>query len=427
MDQALSSVDTGGASRVLRFFSKPVRTSSYPATFGQLLPSLVLWISVVVGLLMATGWSPGWSVRVALCAGLAILGEFLLIPDGEGRAYTCSDVFYVFAFVALPLQDAATVLLVAGVVSAFVTAISWWGTLSGGVAMFPMAAALAVASPVAAHVDQVWGPPLAVVAGFLALRAGESLMIVFIVSLTDTASVGRRLSNGVYMARGMVLSQEVWVQVLVQAPMSILAVYASSVVFGSVLLALIPFGIAWRSARQASRLAEAHRRIGTDALTGLANRGRFFELAGEELRLAGRFGHGVGLIMGDLDNFKRVNDTLGHLAGDEVLRSTAEALRNGVSSELFPTARYGGEEFVVIVPALDRAEVLRLAEQIRVTVEDALGEWGTSISLGVAFLREGDRLESLIDRADKALYSAKFAGKNRVHEWRDGVERPMAA
>jgi diguanylate cyclase (GGDEF)-like protein len=127
--------------------------------------------------------------------------------------------------------------------------------------------------------------------------------------------------------------------------------------------------------------------------------------------------------MGDLDDFKRINDTLGHLAGDEVLRSAAAAMSGRVRGG-HVIARFGGEEFIVAVPVAGPERVLELAEQMRAAIAARLAPYDASMSFGVAHLRPDDTLDALVDRADKALYSAKYAGKNRVHEWCDAADTP---
>ena len=157
-----------------------------------------------------------------------------------------------------------------------------------------------------------------------------------------------------------------------------------------------------------------------DELTGLFNRRQILNLAEREVLLAGRSGTNMGIILFDLDRFKTVNDTYGHLAGDEVLSSVSRALKAEMrASDLI--GRYGGEEFVVICPSTDSHTSECIAERLRKCI-DALDidYGGEKISVSASFgvqsgVFQGDEsLSDFLDMADKALYSAKREGRNRV-------------
>lgn len=174
------------------------------------------------------------------------------------------------------------------------------------------------------------------------------------------------------------------------------------------------------AAREALRFRATH-----DLLTGLANRGEIFDVLRRELLRGLRGGTPVGLILGDLDHFKQINDTYGHLAGDEVLRAAARRMANVVRA-YDTVGRYGGEEFLVVVPASDAMGTLSQAERIRSciesqSVETPAGPIPVTISLGVAssseMLSEPDTAsnpEALVAAADAALYRAKALGRNRA-------------
>jgi len=164
-----------------------------------------------------------------------------------------------------------------------------------------------------------------------------------------------------------------------------------------------------------------------DSLTGLTNRAGFAERADRELALALAEPRPAAMIMGDLDDFKRVNDNLGHIIGDEVLRAAAAAFSRARDNGARVVGRYGGEEFVALITGDACLDVVAIAEHIRADVELSLTEYGTTISLGIAYLERDDRLESLIDRADKCLYAAKYAGKNRVYHRRPAADEPSVA
>ena len=175
-----------------------------------------------------------------------------------------------------------------------------------------------------------------------------------------------------------------------------------------------------------SRLEMTYR----DALTGVLTRPVFYDNARRELLRAARRRQPVALIMADIDHFKKVNDTYGHLVGDAVLQECAARLQARLRGEDL-CGRFGGEEFIVLLPETDSQSAFGVAEDIRRRCADApvLVE-GTSIpvtiSLGVYALlpeelREGPNrdklLENGIDRADKAMYRAKQGGRNRVCTW----------
>jgi two-component system cell cycle response regulator len=174
-------------------------------------------------------------------------------------------------------------------------------------------------------------------------------------------------------------------------------------------------------ARYQAKLAEGAL---IDPLTGLNNRRHFEERLGSELAAAQRHGRPMSLLLCDVDHFKNINDEHGHLAGDETLRMVASVLRGAVRKEDV-LARYGGEEFTVIAreTALDGAQAL--GERIRRAVEKSRCAWqgmdlgvtvsiGVTVSVGLAEFAPGRSERELIQAADRALYLAKQAGRNRV-------------
>jgi diguanylate cyclase (GGDEF)-like protein len=171
----------------------------------------------------------------------------------------------------------------------------------------------------------------------------------------------------------------------------------------------------------AGTLMDRLRRVALhDGLTGLFNR-RFLRESLPQLQAgAARRGSPLCVIMLDLDHFKRVNDTHGHLVGDQTLVAIAKALRDhSRRSDL--VARYGGEEFAVLCPDTDRATGVQVAERLREAVAqlgaDTLGHPGPqTISVGVAIQSPEHELspEQLLDHADLALYRAKHGGRNRT-------------
>jgi diguanylate cyclase (GGDEF)-like protein len=165
----------------------------------------------------------------------------------------------------------------------------------------------------------------------------------------------------------------------------------------------------------ARRYGEARQLADTDALTGLHNRRTFHETLSREVARAQRYGRTLALIVLDLDDFKIVNDTHGHLAGDAVLTEVGERLRS-VARTADIACRIGGEEFAVILPecGLEDAEAFyqRLANAITARPISDIGS--VQFSAGIGELRPDDDSVSLFERADRSLYAAKGAGKNRA-------------
>ena len=161
----------------------------------------------------------------------------------------------------------------------------------------------------------------------------------------------------------------------------------------------------------------AETRASTDALTGLPNRRYFDEFCGLLARRR-RADDAVGVLMVDIDHFKRLNDRFGHPVGDTVLKSVADAIARAVRGEDVP-ARFGGEEFAVLLRNPSPAVALEVGERIRAAVAGldlkALGPERVTVSVGVAMARSVDQpIADIVDQADHALYRAKRLGRDRV-------------
>jgi diguanylate cyclase (GGDEF)-like protein len=158
-----------------------------------------------------------------------------------------------------------------------------------------------------------------------------------------------------------------------------------------------------------------------DGLTGVANHRLYEETLAREWARALREQTPLSIIMVDIDYFKRLNDSDGHLAGDECLRQVAQTLQRALRRPTDLLARYGGEEFVAILPATDASGASTMAERMRAAVE-ALGlpNRGTggpvTVSIGVVSVvpQRGIPVETLVEHADRAMYQAKEAGRNRI-------------
>jgi diguanylate cyclase (GGDEF)-like protein len=188
---------------------------------------------------------------------------------------------------------------------------------------------------------------------------------------------------------------------------------------GAILMGLISFvlGVTLFLAREIGRRALAEDKLEelatTDALTGLKNRRKFDAAIDAEWRRATRQKTPVALLMIDADHFKSYNDTFGHQAGDQMLVGIAICITDSVRRVGDCTARYGGEEFAVLLPGLSAVEALRVAETIRLKVQ----QWSddTTVSIGIASVTPAPALEwsMLVKAADTALYAAKADGRNR--------------
>jgi diguanylate cyclase (GGDEF)-like protein len=197
--------------------------------------------------------------------------------------------------------------------------------------------------------------------------------------------------------------------------LAIVALSLSTLVLllGSAFLMLNQLAAKIASAQDALREASI-----TDELTGLRNRRYLMSRFDEEIQRSRRDGSLLGLLMMDLDHFKEVNDSCGHPFGDLVLTTVAKAI-SGMLREYDIAARYGGEEFTVVVSVNSKQELFALAERIRQSIEqleiqDKNACTRVTTSIGVAALEESDTSETMLKRADNALYQAKKEGRNRT-------------
>ncbi len=176
--------------------------------------------------------------------------------------------------------------------------------------------------------------------------------------------------------------------------------------------------------RVAERILALHAKLRTqamfDGLTGLLNRTAIVNCLTSEMDRARRDAKPLSAVLLDLDHFKRVNDSYGHGAGDDVLREAARRLKNAMRG-YDTVGRYGGEEFLIVAPGCSAADVLALAERVRQSIGERNVETGAeslpiSCSLGaaVAWAEKKEEADALVARADAALYRAKEKGRNRT-------------
>lgn len=167
----------------------------------------------------------------------------------------------------------------------------------------------------------------------------------------------------------------------------------------------------------------------TDPLTGAPNRRHLMTRLEMEVARANRFGTQLSILMVDIDHFKQLNDANGHRAGDEVLRTVADLMRDNIR-KVDLLARYGGEEFLIVLPQVPKSEGLDVAEKLRKAIEETVFEYGKTqplgmitISVGVANLPvDASTQEELVDCADSALYACKRAGRNKAIGYAAGME-----
>ena len=169
---------------------------------------------------------------------------------------------------------------------------------------------------------------------------------------------------------------------------------------------------------------EVYRMATTDGLTGLLNKVTVMRMLGEELEKAQRYRRRLSVLLIDLDNFKVLNDTFGHLTGDQALRCVADVLRNNLRRQ-DRAGRFGGEEFLILLPETGSRGAMASAQRIRRAIEEAVApglnvERAVTASIGIAFYpTKGGDPKALLEAADAALYRAKGMGKNRIEVWKE--------
>jgi diguanylate cyclase (GGDEF)-like protein len=269
-------------------------------------------------------------------------------------------------------------------------------------------------------------------AGF-ALGSREALLLavgcaaLFTVLNTALIAIAAHTADPDTQWREVLWNRESLILDVVELCLGVLVTIACGLSPGLLLLALPPVVLLQRSLLHAQLQAAAR----TDAKTGLLNAAAWQREADTEIVRARRTGETLALLIVDIDHFKRVNDTYGHLVGDQVLGVVAATLRSQVR-EYDVIGRFGGEEFVVLLPHADVTEARRVAERLRrrigrmaVPVDDVM--ISVTISAGVAVLSmHGDDLLDLLAAADLALYRAKELGRDRIC-LPAGPPRPRAA
>ena len=194
--------------------------------------------------------------------------------------------------------------------------------------------------------------------------------------------------------------------------LAVIKQYFIAYLFLATLICALSVGSFWIYERGKRKLQT---QANLDQVTGIYNRHKFLELAAKEIARSTRYANPVSILLFDLDHFKRVNDTYGHTAGDQVLRQIGGILAASLR-DIDVFARWGGEEFIVLLPETTAAQALIVAERLRRnTAEYCFGNVGqVTISIGVAERTTEEAMAQLVHNADEAMYQAKRAGRNRV-------------
>ncbi|MEV4314530.1 GGDEF domain-containing protein [Actinocrispum sp. NPDC049592] len=259
---------------------------------------------------------------------------------------------------------------------------------------------------------------LATVAGVLSVLAAAACHVtVNILMLTTWLGVARLTDNPLRATLGRPADNAVEIATICLAVFIALAAQANP----ALVFVGLPLVLLLHRNELVHQLQEVAR---TDTKTGLLNATAWTDLARDEIGRAPRRGIAVGVLLMDLDLFKKINDTYGHLAGDDVLRHLATTFRAEVRTS-DAVGRFGGEEFVVLLPDTTVAQMTTIADRIRQKVETltviagsestAQRIAGLSVSIGAAaFPVHGQDLDQLMEAADKALYRAKSNGRNQT-------------
>ena len=171
----------------------------------------------------------------------------------------------------------------------------------------------------------------------------------------------------------------------------------------------------YRTLKEKEKLEEEVRRLSiTDDLTGLYNYRHFFKTLESELIRLKRQKTSLSILMFDLDNFKRYNDSCGHLEGDRVLKKIGEIIKHSIRNNVDSGYRYGGDEFAALLIGASVDQALTIAERIRSFIEDS-GFKNITVSVGLAEFQDNFDLERFVKSADDAMYVAKHSGGNRIY------------
>jgi diguanylate cyclase (GGDEF)-like protein len=370
--------------------------------FGSLLAAAVICIEALRRLGQPTGVSrdllSAWWLPIALLLPplYALLAPFVIGAVLYVRAQRMPLYRRLFSSAALGLAGAATS-------AAFHLAVP-------GAAQSAAQNAAQSAAQTALSGSRAWltRPPL--------MLAAVGCAVVFAVVNSFTVAVAAHLAEPDTAIRKLLWDRETLLLDLTETCVGILVAVTCALSYLLLLVALPPVILLQRSLMHQQLAAAAS----TDPKTGLLNATAWQREADAEVARAQRTNSPLALLLVDVDHFKRVNDSHGHLIGDEVLRALAAELRQQVR-ESDMVGRFGGEEFTVLLPRTDAADAHGIAERLRasarrMSVAAADARIQVTVSIGVALLgQHGRDLFELLAAADVALYKAKDAGRDQVH------------
>lgn len=375
-------------------------------------------------------------IVVMVIVGLMTLGIFVAVDRAMPRrvaglrtwilAYACHTA--VAAMLVLPPGPGILVARNLAAVAGFVLAYAATRRMVGGEPPWPALAALTAAAMAAI----AWG--IFAVDSF-ALRAAVQMTCEVILygaasveilrAVVPTHREGSRFLSALFASIAAVSAFRLVSLLTGPSPRTILTMSGIHVVYLTVhVVALAGVGAGVILFAHEKLRADLENEAWTDALTGLWARRAFFELAERERNRAARAGEPYALLVLDLDDFKRVNDTFGHSAGDRVLAAVASSTRTALRNADL-VGRYGGEELIALLSGSGPAAAAEAAERVRAAVDgirlEELPALRVTASLGVAATRApGEEVDSVFRRADLALYRAKARGKNRVETDEEG-------
>lgn len=368
----------------------------------------------IVGVLLAFGNMLKWQIEEPITLiVLCILASVALIVKVEGATnrshYTFSFIIYGFTFALFGVTETVIVILVSNLVEWLVNRPAWFGPL------FNMAGYIIVIN-VSGLVFQAFNPDpslenttvvLAVSASMIMFTLLNHLLVGIIVWMVDGQNFKE---SGVFDLHPLIID------------LSLLSLGAMLVLIWkhnpySLLLFIFPIYLIYGTIR----VPALERQSETDQKTGLYNHTYFMQHLESELKRANRFDRPLTLIMADLDLLRNINNTYGHLAGDEVLIGIAKILKQYVR-EYDVVARFGGEEFSILMPettidhGYERAEAIRKSiENAEFTIPTNVTPIKVTLSLGVANREDFEQsAQDIIHNADTALYHSKLNGRNRV-------------
>ena len=362
-----------------------------------------------------------WQIKdPVMLAVLCLLASLTLTIKVEGATnrshYTLSFIFYGFAFAHLGVPQAALVIFVSNLVEYLVNRPPWFIQIFNTACYFIV---INVAGLVFSTVnpDQFLTTPLGILAITLSM-AVFTLLNHFIVGIIIWMARGQNFKqSGIFDPLPLIIDLT-----LLSLGMMLVLVWDYSP------YALLLFAFPVYLIYSTMRVPALERQSETDEKTGLFNHTYFMQHLEKELKRANRFDRPLTIIMADLDFLRNINNTYGHLAGDEVLIAVAKILQQS-EHEYDVVARFGGEEFIILLPEMDLNQGYEYAESIRRAVEEAEISIPTSVtpikatlSLGIAVRESIEQSgKDIIDNADAALFHSKLKGRNRSFACMEGA------